>query len=119
MRLPSSSSGDRGAGSVVSTPSDRIRRPSPPRPGAQAMTDIVERLLEQVDYLPREVRQEAAAEIERLKEVVTRLHAEKRELKADNARLRAALTQAREHIHDVAAMPTNTDYIDRALEPKP
>ena len=38
MRSPSSSSGDRGAGSVVSTPSDRIRRP--PRTGAKAMTDI-------------------------------------------------------------------------------
>jgi hypothetical protein len=36
------------------------------------MTDIVERLLQQVDYLPREVRQEAAATIKRLRAVVTR-----------------------------------------------
>ena len=36
---------------------------------------------------------EAAAEIERLKEVVTRLHAEKREQKAEVEQLRSALQQ--------------------------
>jgi len=59
------------------------------------MTDIVERLLEHVDYLPREVRQEAADEIERLTAIAENAEALRRNLEDVSCRQQAEIDRLR------------------------
>ena len=87
------------------------------------MSDIVERLLEQVDYLPREVRQEAAEEIKRLTMLLENSKHWEAEHLAEIERLRAALKLARcympvgAEIYD-SDIQSAVDFVESALEPK-